>query len=178
LLALWKETVRSPGFANVVVVAAGWILTQGTHAVTEALVATRLAGRCHHEAVHRFFSRGAWSADHLGQQVFGRIVRSLCASDVVRIVLDDTLAPKKGPHVFGIGSHLDAVRSTKLHKVFCFGHCWVVLAVLVSVPFSSRPWALPVLFRLYRTEKECARRGVAHRKKTELARQMFDEFCS
>lgn len=182
LLALWKETVRSgltaPGFTNFIVIATGWLLTQGAHAVTEALVATRLSDRCHHEAFHRFFSRGAWSADDLGRRIFLRIARSLCASGVVRIVIDDTLAPKKGPHVFGIGSHLDAVRSTKLHKVFCFGHCWVVLAVLVSVPFSSRPWALPVLFRLYRTEKECARRGVARRKKTELAREMIDEFCS
>ena len=124
LLALWKETVRSgltaPGFTNFIVIATGWLLTQGAHAVTEALVATRLSDRCHHEAFHRFFSRGAWSADDLGRRIFLRIARSLCASGVVRIVIDDTLAPKKGPHVFGIGSHLDAVRSTKLHKVFCW----------------------------------------------------------
>jgi hypothetical protein len=75
----------------------------------------------------------------------------------VRIVFDDTLAPKKGAHVFGIGSHLDAVRSTKRQKIFCFGHRWGVLAVLVSVPFSTRTWALPVLFRLYRTQKDCER---------------------
>src|SRR5262249_5891235 len=35
-----------------------------------------------------------------------------------------------------------------------------------------------VLFRLYRNEKECVRRGVAHRKKTELAREMLDVLCS
>ena len=96
----------------------------------------------------------------------------------MRVVLDDTLATKKGPHVFGIGCHLDAVRSTKKQKVFAFGHCWVTLAVLVRVPFSTRAWALPVLFRLYRTKKECERRGVPHRKKTELAREMLDLFCS
>jgi hypothetical protein len=182
LKVLWEETFRlaltQPGFANFVVIAAGWVLTQGAHAVTEALVATGVAPRRHHEAFHRFFSRGSWSADELGRRIFWRIAHSLCSGDVVRIVLDDTLAPKKGPHVFGIGSHLDAVRSTKLHKVFCFGHCWVVLAVLARVPLSSRPWALPVLFRLYRTEKECARRGVVHRKKTELAREMIDVFCT
>jgi hypothetical protein len=54
----------------------------------------------------------------------------------VQIVIDDTLAPKKGAHVYGIGSHVDAVRSTKKHRAFSFGHCWVVLSVLVRVPFS------------------------------------------
>jgi hypothetical protein len=182
LRALWEETfgpcLTAPGLANFVVIASGWLLTQGTHAVTEALVMTDVATRCHHEAFHRFFSRGTWSPDRLGHWLFWRIRDALCDAGVVRVVVDDTLATKKGPHVFGIGCHLDAVRSTKKQKVFAFGHCWVTLAVLVRVPFSTRTWALPVLFRLYRTKKECERRGVPHRKKTDLAREMLDLFCS
>jgi len=182
LRALWEETIApcltAPGFANFIVIASGWLLTQGTHAVTEALVMTDVSARCHHEAFHRFFSRGTWDPDLLGHWVFWRIRDALCDAGVVRAALDDTLAPKKGPNVFGIGSHLDAVRSTKKQKVFAFGHCWVTFAVLVRVPFSTRTWALPVLFRLYRTKKECERRGVPHRKKTELAREMLDVFCS
>jgi hypothetical protein len=178
LRALWEETFRpgltAPGFANFIVIASGWLLTQGTHAVTEALVMTDVAAHCHHEAFHRFFSRGTWSPDLLGRWIFWRIRDALCDVGVVRVALDDTLAPKKGPHVFGIGSHLDAVRSTKKQKVFAFGHCWVTLAVLVRVPFSTRVWALPVLFRLYRTHKDCERRGVPHRKKTDLARDMLE----
>jgi hypothetical protein len=182
LRALWEGVFRpgltAPGFANFLVIASGWVLTQGMHAVTEALVCTRVASRRHHEAFHRFFSRGTWNPDLLGRWVFERIVRVLGTPGVVRVVLDDTLAPKKGPHVFGIGSHIDAVRSTKRQKVFCFGHCWVVLAVLVRVPFSARTWALPVLFRLYRNEKECRRRSAPYRKKTELAREMLDQMYS
>lgn len=182
LRVLWEETFRRgltrPGFDNFVVIASGWLLTHGTHAVTEALVATDVASRRHHETFHRFFSRGSWDPDVIGRWIFWRIIEVLGDAAAVGIVIDDTVAPKKGPHVFGIGSHLDAVRSTKRQKVFCFGHCWVVLAVLVRVPFSSRTWALPVLFRLYRTVKESERRGVPHRKKTELAREMLDTVCS
>ena len=43
----------------------------------------------------------------------------------------------------------------------------------LAVPFSHRTWALPILFRLYRNEKECTKRGDEHRKKTELAREML-----
>jgi len=176
LHAVWEDCFRSsltrPGFANLVVVLAGWVLTRGTHAVTEALVVTDVARRRHWEAFHRFFSRGAWDPDLLGRWVFERL-RPL-AGPVLRVVIDDTVAPKKGPHVFGIGSHLDAVRSTRARQVFVFGHCWVVLAVLVRVPLSTRAWALPVLFRLYRNKKECEKRNAPYAKKTELARALLD----
>lgn len=162
-----------PGFANFLVVATGWIQTYGMHAVTQALVVTDVAGRRHHEAFHRFFSRGSWDPDVLGWYLFDRLER-WTGDGPLRVAVDDTVAPKKGSHVFGIGSHIDAVRSTKRQKVFCFGHCWVVLAVLVHVPFSRRVWALPILFRLYRNLKECEKHGAPYKKKTELAREMID----
>jgi hypothetical protein len=177
LLAVLKDLgtpLTRPGFANFLVVAVGWLQSYGAHAVTQALVVTDVAGKRHHEAFHRFFSRGSWDPDSLGMWLFFKVERWLDADRTLRIVIDDTLAPKKGPHVFGIGSHLDAVRSTKRQRVFCFGHCWVVLSVTLHVPFSRRAWALPVLFRLYRNKKECAKNGGPYRKKTELAREMLD----
>jgi hypothetical protein len=162
-----------PGFASFIVVAVGWIQTYGVHAVTQALVVTDVAGKRHHEAFHRFFSRGTWDPDQLGYWLFQRLER-WTGDGPLRVVIDDTLTPKKGPQVFGIGSHIDAVRSTKRQKVFCFGHCWVVLAVLVHVPFSQRVWALPILFRLYRNLKECEKHAAPYKKKTELAREMID----
>jgi hypothetical protein len=173
-LEVVRPAFTRPGFGNLVVVFAGWVLTSGPHAVTQALVVTGVAGRRHHEAFHRFFSRGTWDPDEVGRLLFGWILQRLPEEVSVRVVLDDTLATKKGPHVFGIGSHIDAVRSTRRQKIFAFGHCWVVLAVLLPVPFSSRTFALPVLFRLYRTVKSCERAGQPHRKKTELARDLLD----
>jgi len=173
-LEVVRPAFTRPGFDNLVVVFAGWALTSGPHAVTQALVTTGVAGRRHHESFHRFFSRGTWDPDEVGRLLFGWIARHVREGAAVRVALDDTLATKKGPHVFGIGSHLDAVRSTRRQKIFAFGHCWVVLAVLLPVPFSSRVFALPVLFRLYRTVKSCERSGQPHRKKTELARELLN----
>src|SRR3990170_7495743 len=126
-----RPGLTAPSFSNFIVVFAGWIRTAGIHAVTEALVVTGVAGRKHHEAFHRFFSRGTWNPDELGHQLLQWILQRVPADKPLRVALDDTLAPKKGPHVFGIGSHLDAVRSTRRQRIFCFGHCWVVLAVLL-----------------------------------------------
>ena len=180
----WMEVLSpaftKPGFANALVIMSGWIQTRGPHAVTQALVETEVAGRRHHEAFHRFFSRGTWQPDSIGALLFDKIVEWLVEHGAtIDLVLDDTLATKRGPSIFGLGAHVDAVRSSKLMRVFAFGHVWVTLSVVVHLPFSKRPWALPVLFRLYRTKKEHARnRGGPYRKKTQLAREMLDVVVS
>lgn len=170
----FRPVLTRPGYANALVVFVGWALSHGRHAISEALVATDVARRRHHERFHRFFSRGSWSPDAIGKVLFDRLVRWGPAGGAIHMALDDTLTPKKGPHVFGLGSHLDAVRSTKRFKVFTFGHVWVVLSVVVRFPFSRRPWAIPVLFRLYRNKQECLRKRHPYRKKTELARELVD----
>jgi DDE superfamily endonuclease len=173
-LEVLRPALTRPGFDNLLVLFTGWVLTTGPHAVTQALVVTSVAGRRHHEAFHRFFSRGTWDPDEMGRLLLGCILALLPDQAPLRLAVDDTLAPKKGPQVFGIGSHLDAVRSTRLFRIFSFGHCWVMLAVLMPMPFSKRTWALPVLFRLYRSKKTCDLRRRTYRKKTELAREMMD----
>lgn len=175
ILQVFRPGLTEPGFANLMVMVAGWVLTPGTHAVTEALVVTQISGVIHHERFHRFFSRGSWDPDELGRLLFIRLWSKLRGG--LHVVIDDTLAVKKGPQVFGLGCHLDPVRSTKKHKAFAFGHVWVMLAVLVEVPFSDRTWALPILFRLYRNKKECKKHGAPYLKKTELARQMLAVFA-
>ena len=178
-LTILQPTLTRPGFANFQVIFAGWIQTTGLHAVTEALVVTDVARRRHHERFHRFFSRGSWAPDQWGKLLFCAALRLVPEGEAIRLVLDDTLAPKKGAEVFGIGSHVDAVRSTRARRVFAFGHCWVMLSLVVPVPFCERRWALPVLFRLYRNKKTVAKARAStqnkpYRKKTELGRQMLD----
>jgi SRSO17 transposase len=169
-----RSAFTQPSFLNFVSLAFGWILVPGRRAVTSALVVTGLSRDAHHAAYHRFFSRARWNPDEVGRRLFALVLRLVPPGTALTAVIDDTLARKKGPHVFGLGTHLDPVRSTRRVRIFCFGHVWVVLALVVRLPFSKRPWALPVLFRLYRSKKECEKNGGTYRKKTELAREMLD----
>lgn len=162
-----------PSWRNALIVFLGWTQICGGHAVTGALVAAGVAGRRHHAAFHRFFSRSTWNTDAVGWQLFRSIVSLLPKDATIEVVVDDTLTKKSGPKIFGLGTHVDPVMSTLHYKVLAFGHVWVVLSVVVQVPFSGRPWALPVLFRLYRSKADCARRRAQHRTKTELAREML-----
>lgn len=175
---IFRPAMTRPGFANLLVVLIGWLLCHGpVHTITEALVAAAVAGQYHHEAFHRLFSRGAWSPDTVGCALV-RYLLTKTGGQPLRVVLDDTLAPKKGPHVFGLGTHLDAVRSTRRWRIFAFGHCWLVLSVLLRFPFSSRTWALPVLFRLYRNREDGSTPEACYSKKTELAREMLTRLGS
>ena len=76
-LQVLQPAFTQPGFANMVVLFPGWVRTNGPHAVTQALVFAEVAGHRHHEAFHRFFSRGAWVPDQLGRLLFQLIVRML-----------------------------------------------------------------------------------------------------
>ena len=65
LLVVWEAVfgpaLTRPSFANLFVVLTGWVLTDApVHTITEALLATGVAGRRHHERHHRLFSRGRW----------------------------------------------------------------------------------------------------------------------
>jgi hypothetical protein len=175
VLEVFRPAFRPAAFARWLLVMTAWLLCQERHALTECLVVSGASGLWEHSAFHRVFSRRRWDLDAMGRVWLRHMLVFLRQRDVHwQIVIDDTLGAHKGPYVFGLGNHLDAVRSTRRKKVFAFGHVWVVCALVVSVPFSSRPWALPFLFRLYRTKAECAANGAEHRSKTALAREMIE----
>jgi hypothetical protein len=173
LLLSLRPVFTLPSFCRFLTLFAGWVSTRGVHAVTESLVSAGVSGVRHHAAFHRFFSRACWSIDQLGRLLLLRLVA--LTPGPLRLALDDTLCTHKGPHVFGLGAHLDPVRSTRRKRVFAFGHVWVVLSVLVPVPGSERVWALPILMRLYRSPADCQKRGDPHQKKTQLARQLVQQ---
>ena len=70
----------------------------------------------------------------------------------------------RGKRVYGKARHRDAVRSSHRHTVYRYGHKWIVLTVLVDMPYTNRPFALPFLIGLYRDKNTNAAEG--HRHKT------------
>jgi hypothetical protein len=172
-LLIVSPAFTHPSFLRFLTLFAGWVSTRGTHAVTESLVVAGVSGTQHHAAFHRFFSRACWCVDAVGRLLLLQLVARLPGP--LRLALDDTLCRHKGPQLFGLGVHVDAVRSSRKRRQLAFGHVWVVLTVLVPVPWSQRVWALPVLFRLYRTKADCQKSGEVHRTKTQLAIELVHQ---
>jgi hypothetical protein len=173
VLSRFRSHFTAPTFVRFILLVVGWLLTCDPSpggCITEALVAARVSGQMHWAAFHRFFSRASWDPDRLGKTLFD-LLEPLLSSTWIEVAVDDTVAQKRGPHVFGASVHVDAVTSTKKRKNLVRGHCWVELGVVINVPWSKRAWFIPLLSRLYRGKREAA---ADYRTKSALGRDMVD----
>jgi hypothetical protein len=167
--------MTAPSFANFETLVTGWLFAK-RRTVTGMLLAAGVAGRRHHAAFHRFFASAPWSRDALGLAVF-RVIEVLCG-DAIFVAIDDTLAHKRGLKMFDAGMHHDPQLSSRSHTVTTWGHCWVVLGVIVRVPlWPRRAFCLPILFRLYLNKNRAAQERRVYRSKPELAVEMLHVLC-
>ena len=84
----------------------------------------------------------------------------------IQLAIDETLTRRRGPKVFAASWWHDG--SAAGTKKIGYGNSWVVLAIVVTLPFCRRPIALPILFAL------CAKGG---RSKPDLGRDLLDEIA-
>jgi hypothetical protein len=177
LLDSFAGCFTRPSFENFVALLSGWILCQGRHCVSRVIqVAGGPGDAKHFSTLYRFLSRARWSTDDLGRTLFQLLLR-VVPRDIEALV-DDTLCRHGGPRIFGAAMHHDGLLSTYgrgtsagRSSFFSSGHCWVVLAIRVPLPWDSdRGVAIPILFRLYRSKKRCDKR--TYRKRTELAAEL------
>jgi hypothetical protein len=88
------------------------------------------------------------------------------------------LARKRGLKVFGGGMHHDPLLSTRKTALTNWGHSWVVLGVLVQVPFRrDRYFCLPILLRLYLSHNAVERARRVPRPRRQLAVEMLELLC-
>ncbi len=162
-----------PTFQRVLPLAVGAVLTLGRRTVTTVLRTLGGLARGHPSTYHRVFSRAVWSLWPLGKVIATAILDRIPADEPVLVPMDDTTARHRGKKVYGKGCHHDAVRSTHTHVAWRWGHRWVVLAISVKFPFTSRRWALPVLAALYRPKELDEAEGRPHQTAPELARHLM-----
>ena len=167
--------MTAPSFETFQTLLCGWVFAR-RHTVTGMMLAADAVGSKHHSAYHRLFAAARWSLDELGLAVFALMLPLL--GDVVLLGIDDTLARKRGLKIYGVGMHHDPLLSTRKTALFNWGHCWVVLGVILKPPFcGDRFFYLPVLFRLYVPKKIADKKGLAYHTKPQLAVQMLQVLC-
>jgi hypothetical protein len=151
-----RPAFTQPSFGTGTELLLAWIMCLGKHTLR------RTAENAHPDCVsdhsqrhgldtyYNFFERSAWTPQGLAYRIGVLIFTRLKLCGVITLLVDDTLAHKRGKSVWGLGWFRDAVASTKKRVATASGHNWVVLAVAVCVPFSNVPiLALPLLARLH-----------------------------
>jgi hypothetical protein len=152
---------------NLLLVAA--LLTVGRHTLAQLLRTLGPLVPGDASSYRRVFSHRRWSSWRLARLLTGWVLEHLVPDGPIFLAGDDTVDEHRGKKVYGKGCHRDPVRSTHSYTAFRWGHKWVVVAVLVRLPFARRRWALPVLVALYRPEEK----GRRHKTPPVLLRQLL-----
>jgi DDE superfamily endonuclease len=151
-----SRTFTRPSFTTAGQLLLGWIMCLGQHTLWRTAHAAQpqtvpdRSGRHGLDGYYNFFERSAWSPAGLAYQVALLILTRLQFRGRLTLLVDDTLAHKRGKSVWGLGWWRDAVASTKKRVATASGHNWVVLAVAYQLPWCQVPiFALPLLARLH-----------------------------
>ena len=174
LFASLAPTLTAPTLQNLGVLVRGAILAVGSRTVTACLAAAWPWATKHWSAYENVARRARLPMLAMARWLFRLILALIPKKAVIELATDETLARRFGPHVIGIGMHRDAVASSHGRHAVSPGHKWVSLAMVVRLPFCTRPFALPVLSVLYCTRKQAKRNRAkrlyrAHRTPAQLA---------
>lgn len=161
-------------FEHAKVLLVGGILTNGRRTVCAALRTMGLADEEHFQNYHRVLNRAQWSGRQAAHVLLLLLLTQLPLSDEPLVFgIDETIERRWGRKLSARAIYRDPVRSSQSHFVKASGLRWVVLMLLVPLPWSERVWALPVLTVLAPSERSHQERGQRHRKVTDWAQRML-----
>ncbi|HSG43222.1 MAG TPA: transposase [Anaerolineales bacterium] len=176
LLCVFSVAFTAPTFAKVLVLICGTILAPGRRTVTAALRMMGLGDDPHYSKYHRVMNRDRWSP-WLGSKILLSLIVSIFipTGTSLLLMIDEPLERRRGKRIKCKGWFRDPVLSTREHVVKSLGIRWVCLAVLVSVPWSQRSWALPFMTVLTLGQKTSTKLNKQDRTLVQWAEFMIDK---
>ncbi len=158
---------------SALVLVVGAILSTRNRTVTSCLKVMGLKDEKHFTNYHRVLNRSHWNILLSAKVLFGLLITLIPPSVPLVVVIDETIERRKGKMIKAKGCYRDAVRSSSKHVIRCFGLKWISMMLIVPLPWSDRPWALPFL-TVPAPSKACNEaEGRRHKTTVDWARQMI-----
>jgi hypothetical protein len=149
-------------------------LAQGRRTVAAALRAKGLAQASTWSLVHQVLNRARWSPLAVSRQVLLLLVETVVpAGASVDLGIDETLERRWGGQIRKRGHSRDSLLSSNERSVSSPGLRWIVMAVVVNVPWTKLRWALPFVCVLATTPETSERLGKRHTTIGMWAHQMI-----
>ena len=156
---------------------AAWMVCTGRRTISRVWETTGQTYERHHAAAFRLYSQARWNWDEVMRLHLVQLLAVFTPGMRIGLVLDDTLCHKRGAKVAFGGIFLDAVLSSRQHKIFRYGNNWVLMGLIVSLPFRrDRPFCIPLLWRIF--EKQGTKAKKDHRTKNTLAAEMVQTLAA
>jgi len=170
LLAAFAPLFTAPSFRTFTGLACGFLAQPGKRTVCGMLTGAGLSRLWPHDRAHSFFSRARWNAGDLGLAAAVLVVSLLVpAGAPVDAAIDDTLFKRRGKKVWAASWFHDG--SAPGPAKTGYGNNWVVLGIVVRLPFMSRPVAVPVMAKL-------VIKGSNSKSRLWLARKMAEQLAA
>lgn len=174
VLIHFQTAFSQPTWNKVQVLLIGTMLAHGRRTVTAALRQMGLSNDVHFTNYHQTLNRASWSEREVSKRLLCLIVKTFSAiGSQIYIVVDEHLERRWGSKITKRGHHRDPMLSSKKRMVTNSGLRWIVMAVVIRLPWTNRHWALPFLSVLAPSKQVNAKLGLRHKTVPELARQMI-----
>src|SRR2546426_6201694 len=174
VLTVFRPLFTAPTWRKLMTLLTGTLLAQGRRTVTAALRATGNDQTGSWSTFHQVLNRSLWSPLAVSRQLFLLIVETFVpAGACVDLVIDETLERRWGSKISKRGHYRDSALSSRKRSVSSPGLRWIVMAVVVTVPWTKQRWALPFLCVLATTPEASERLGKRHKTVGMWAQQMI-----
>ncbi len=151
----------------------GTLLAHGRRTVAAALRSTGNDKASNWSLFHQVLNRARWSPLAVSRQLLLLIVETFVpAGACVDLVIDETLERRWGRKISKRGHYRDSLLSSRERSVSSPGLRWIVMAVVVTLPWTKQRWALPFLCVLATTPETSEQLGKRHKTVGMWAHQM------
>lgn len=174
VLRRFESVFTAPTWAKVQVLLVGTLLARGRRTVAAALRQMGHGEDAHFSHYHQVLNRARWSRLAASRCLLRLVVRTFGRLDgAVKLVIDETLERRWGRRIRLRGHYRDPLASSRERSISSSGLRWLVMAVVVRLPWAQKPWALPVFTVPAPGPKVSEREGRRHKTVAERAAQMI-----
>lgn len=173
VLEPFRCVFTAPTWRKMLTLLRGTLLARGRRTVTAALRQTGHEQDAHFSTFHQVLNRARWSPLQASRHLLQLLIETFVqAGGTFEIVIDETLERRWGSKIRKRGHYRDSALSSHERSVSSPGLRWIVLALVVTVPWTRQRWALPFLCVLATTPAVSARLGIRHKTLGLRARQV------
>jgi DDE superfamily endonuclease len=173
VLATFRPLFTAPTWRKLMILLTGTLLAQGRRTVAVALRHTGNDMAANFSSFHQVLNRARWSPLAVSRQLLLLIVETFVPAEAcVDLVIDETLERRWGGKISKRGHYRDSALSSRERSVSSPGLRWIVMAVVVTLPWTKQRWALPFLCVLATTPEVSERLGKRHKTVGMWAHQM------
>lgn len=174
VLMTFRPLFTAPTWRKMMTLLTGTLLAQGRRTVAAALRHTGNGMAGNWSSFHQVLNRARWSPLAVSRQLLLLIVETFVpAGACVDLVIDETLERRWGSKISKRGHYRDSALSSRKQSVSSPGLRWIVMAVVVTLPWTKQRWALPFLCVLATTPETSEKLGKRHKTVGMWAHQMI-----